>query len=85
MLRQRSLAQYAAYCEGFECLGIIQTEFFFFERIPDPLAGADARLVKLWGWHLAEEFEHRTVCFDVHYALGGGYFARRRGRTPRGP
>ena len=78
MLRQRSLGQNVAYCEGFECLGIIQTEFYF-ERIADLLAGADARLVKLWGWHLAEEFEHRTVCYDVHYALGGGYFARLRG------
>ncbi len=78
MLRQRSLRQNAAYCEGFECLGIIQTEFFF-ERIPDLLTGADARLVRLWGWHLAEEFEHRTVCYDVHYALGGGYVARLRG------
>jgi uncharacterized protein len=78
MLRQRSLRQNAAYCEGFECLGIIQTEFFF-EHIPDLLAGADRRLVQLWGWHFAEEFEHRTVCYDVHYALGGGYFARLRG------
>jgi uncharacterized protein len=25
---------------------------------------------------LAEEFEHRTVCYDVHFALGSGYFAR---------
>ncbi|HUL18922.1 MAG TPA: metal-dependent hydrolase [Steroidobacteraceae bacterium] len=78
MLRERSLAENVAYCEGFECLGIIQTEFFF-ERIADLLAGADARLVKLWGWHLAEEFEHRTVCYDVHYALGGGYVGRLRG------
>jgi len=78
MLADLPLAANAAYCEGFECLGIIHAEFFF-ERIDDLLEGADARLVKLWKWHLAEEFEHRTVCYDVHYALGSGYFARVRG------
>ncbi len=77
MLADLPLAANAAYCEGFECLGIIHAEFFF-ERIDDLLEGADARLVKLWKWHLAEEFEHRTVCYDVHYALGSGYFARVR-------
>lgn len=77
-LERLSLQANAAYCEGFECLGIIHAEFFF-ERVDDLLAGADLRLVKLWKWHLAEEFEHRTVCYDVHYALGGGYFTRVRG------
>ena len=78
MLRQLSLRANAAYCEGFESLGIIHAEFFF-ERIDDLLAGADARLVKLWKWHLAEEFEHRSVCYEVYRALGGGYFGRIRG------
>jgi uncharacterized protein len=78
MLADLSLTTNAAYCEGFECLGIIHAEFFF-ERIDDLLQGADTRLVRLWKWHLAEEFEHRTVCYDVHYALGGGYVARVRG------
>ena len=78
MLARDTLTANAAYCEGFESLGIIHAEFFF-ERIPDLLAGADARLVRLWQWHLAEEFEHRTVCFDVLRAVGGGYFTRIRG------
>jgi predicted metal-dependent hydrolase len=75
---EKSLAFNAAYCEGFESLGIIHAEFFF-EHVDDLLAGADQRLVKLWKWHLAEEFEHRTVCFDVLRALGSGYFMRIRG------
>jgi uncharacterized protein len=75
MLATDSLKSNAAYCEGFESLGIIQAEFFF-ERIADLLEGADERLVRLWKWHLAEEFEHRTVCFDVLRALGGGYLSR---------
>jgi predicted metal-dependent hydrolase len=75
MFRERSLKFNASYCEGFESLGIIHAEFFF-EQIPDLLEGADTRVVDLWKWHLAEEFEHRTVCYDVHFALGSGYFAR---------
>jgi predicted metal-dependent hydrolase len=75
MFQERSLKFNASYCEGFESLGIIHAEFFF-EQIPDLLEGADPRVVDLWKWHLAEEFEHRSVCFDVHYALGSGYFAR---------
>ncbi|HLG87265.1 MAG TPA: metal-dependent hydrolase [Alphaproteobacteria bacterium] len=77
-LAEKSLAFNVAYCEGFESLGIIHAEFFF-EHVDDLLAGSDERLVKLWKWHLAEEFEHRTVCFDVHHALGSGYFVRIRG------
>jgi uncharacterized protein len=75
MFKERSLVQNAAYCEGFESLGIIHAEFFF-ERIDDLLEGADTRLVKLWQWHLAEEFEHRHVCFEALRAVGGGYAAR---------
>jgi predicted metal-dependent hydrolase len=75
MLQERSLKFNASYCEGFESLGIIHAEFFF-EQIDDLLAGADSRVVDLWKWHLAEEFEHRSVCYEVHYALGSGYFAR---------
>jgi Predicted metal-dependent hydrolase len=71
MLARASLKANAAYCEGFESLGIIHAEFFF-ERIDDLLEGADERLVRLWKWHLAEEFEHRTVCYDVLHAVGGG-------------
>jgi uncharacterized protein len=66
----RSLKFNVAYSEGFECLGIIYTEFWF-ERIDDLLEGADPDVVALWRWHLAEEFEHRTVCYDAYKALFG--------------
>ena len=76
-LKSESLLFNTAYCEGFESLGIIQTEFFF-EQAGDLLTGADPRVVALWKWHLAEEYEHRSVCFDVHKAVHGGfsYFSR---------
>lgn len=78
MLEQRSLLDNAAYCEGFESLGLIHAAFFF-GQIHDLLQDADRAVVDLWRWHLAEEFEHRSVCFEVHEALGGTYFTRMSG------
>lgn len=64
-----------AYCEGFETLGP-PFAFVWMDEIEDLLVGADAQVVALWKWHLMEEFEHRTVCFDVLETLHGGYFLR---------
>jgi predicted metal-dependent hydrolase len=77
-LAERSLKFNAAYCEGFESVGIGFTQFFF-EEAGDLLEGADPRVVRLWRWHLAEEFEHRTVCFDALRAVGGNYLDRMHG------
>lgn len=77
-LEAKSLRFNIAYAEGFESLGIIYAAFFF-ERIDDLLAGADNAVARLWQWHLAEEFEHRTVCHDVYHALYGGYWPRLHG------
>jgi len=30
----------------------------------------------VWGWHAAEETEHKAVCFDLYRALGGGWLRR---------
>jgi uncharacterized protein len=30
----------------------------------------------LWGWHAAEETEHKAVCFDLYNAAGGGWLRR---------
>jgi predicted metal-dependent hydrolase len=74
-LRERSLGWNLAYCEGFECSGIVGAEFFFGPGAAF-LVGADPAPRELWAWHLAEEFEHRTVCHDALRALHPGY--RRR-------
>ncbi len=29
-----------------------------------------------WGWHAAEETEHKAVCFDLYTAAGGGWLRR---------
>jgi predicted metal-dependent hydrolase len=51
-----------------------------FKEYEEYFAGADPNAVALWKWHLAEEFEHRTVAFDVYHTLFGkgplAYFYR---------
>jgi predicted metal-dependent hydrolase len=69
-LTERSLKFNLAYCEGFEALGSAAAPFFL-DDIDDLLDDADPAVVELWSWHLAEEFEHRTVCHEVYKALYG--------------
>jgi len=75
LLNQRSLKYNCAYSLGFETIGPIYAEWWF-EQTDDVMEGADPSVVSLWKWHLAEEFEHRTVAWDVYHALFGGYFHR---------
>src|SRR3546814_1252789 len=69
-----------ADAEGFEAIGSSNAEGFF-AVLPILEKSADPKAVELWKWHLAEEFEHRHVCFDVYRTLFGkgplrGYFYR---------
>jgi uncharacterized protein len=75
LLEERSLKFNCAYSLGFESIGPIYAEWWF-EQTDDVMAGADASVVSLWKWHLAEEFEHRKVAYDVYQALFGSYFYR---------
>jgi len=72
----KSLAFLCAYCEGFETMGPPFAQIWLDEEIEDLLAGARPEVVRLWKWHLLEEYEHRTVCHDVFRAIHGGYFLR---------
>ena len=67
-----------AYCEGFECIGLVMSEFFL-QEIDDALEEADPAVRELWAWHLAEEFEHRCVVYDVLRAVEPGWLHRLRG------
>jgi uncharacterized protein len=71
LLNERSLKFNLAYSLGFESIGPIYAEWWF-EQTDDVMAGADPSVVNLWKWHLAEEFEHRNVVYDVYRALYGG-------------
>lgn len=66
----RSLKFNLAYSEGFESLGP-PAALLWFERSDAFLSGADPEAVALWKWHMAEEFEHRDVCWRVFRALYG--------------
>lgn len=72
----KSLAFLCAYCEGFETMGPPFALIWLDEEIKDLIEGAQPEVIRLWKWHLMEEYEHRTVCHDVFHALHGGYFLR---------
>lgn len=75
LLSTRSLPFLCAYCEGFETLGP-PSALVWLDEIEDLLEGAAPEVINLWKWHLLEEYEHRTVCYDVFHAISGGYFLR---------
>lgn len=77
MEKDESLAFNLGYSAGFETTGMLMAQLFF-EGAVDSLEGADAATRQLWGWHLAEEYEHRCVAIEVFRALGGGYRERLR-------
>jgi predicted metal-dependent hydrolase len=76
-LKDRSLKFNTAYCEGFESTGLLNSRFFF-EAGKRFSVDADPVIRDLWAWHLAEEIEHRMVCYDVQ-KIFGGYFNRMHG------
>jgi predicted metal-dependent hydrolase len=74
-LKEKSLRFNIAYSEGFEAMGSSSAEVFF-ESLDEYLEGADPDAVAIWKWHLAEEFEHREVCYQLYHAMyGKGVFS----------
>lgn len=67
-LKTRSLKFMLAYADGFESLGAVQGGIWF-GKMGDLIEGADENAVALWKWHMAEEFEHREVCFQIYHAI----------------
>lgn len=67
-IENRSLKFMLAYADGFESLGAVQGGIWF-GRMDALLEGADPNAVALWKWHMAEEFEHREVCFQIYHSL----------------
>lgn len=74
----RSLAFNAAYCAGFESIATFDARYIH-EECDAYFEGADPHGANLLLWHVAEEFEHRSVCHDVFHAVSGNYFTRIHG------
>jgi predicted metal-dependent hydrolase len=66
--RTKSLKWRLAYSDGFESLGAVSGKIWF-ELSDEMVAGLDNAAIRLWKWHMAEEFEHRAVCFQFYKAL----------------
>jgi len=75
LLNEKSLAFNAAYCAGFENLSMYTAKYAF-ERCLEVFAACDARGADVFLWHMAEEFEHRSVAHDVFAETSGNYFIR---------
>ena len=75
LLARRSLAFSVAYCVGFESIATYDSKYLF-EECADLFEGADPGGANLLRWHVAEEFEHRAVCFNAFRAVSGNYFLR---------
>jgi uncharacterized protein len=84
-LAEKPLEWLLAYCEGFEAFGSTSAESWIDGKMEGDIPGADPQVVEMFRWHLAEEFEHRTVAHRVFQRLGsrGGpvraYLRRLRG------
>jgi predicted metal-dependent hydrolase len=75
MADTRSLAYNMAYCAGFENLACYMAKFTYEKMLPR-YEGGDPRVVTLFLWHNAEEYEHRSACSDAFAAYSGNYFIR---------
>ena len=66
--KTKSLKWQLAYADGFESLGAVSGKLWF-EQCDEMVGGLDNAAIRLWKWHMAEEFEHREVCFQFYKAL----------------
>jgi len=74
-LEKKSLRFSMVYCEGFETFGPIISNLFF-DRSADMMKDWHEPSCHLWRWHIAEEYEHRTVCNYLYKEVWGSYWHR---------
>jgi len=70
LLKTKSLRFNLAYSEGFEALSALPVDLYF-QDFDEFWSESDPKAVAMWKWHLAEEYEHRNVVFEVYHALYG--------------
>jgi predicted metal-dependent hydrolase len=70
-LAEESLRWLVAYCDGFEAIGGISSVDWV-DGWNLELAGSfSSTVAEMFRWHLAEEYEHRTVAFRLYQRLFG--------------
>lgn len=70
-LADKDLAWNLAYAEGFESSGPALAAGWLDGGVAELCADRNSEIMRLWTWHLAEEFEHRTVVHDVMQRICG--------------
>lgn len=70
-LATKDLAWNLAYGEGFESSGAAMAAAWLDGAMAEHCGDRGSVPMQLWVWHLAEEFEHRTVVHDVMHRLLG--------------
>ena len=70
-LATESLAWNLGYSEGFESTGAAMASAWVDGAIQELCGDHGSVPMEIWRWHLAEEFEHRSVVHDVLHRLFG--------------
>ena len=70
-LATKDLAWNLGYGEGFESSGPALAAGWLDGAIQDLCGDEGSEIMRLWMWHMAEEFEHRSVVHDVLHRLYG--------------
>lgn len=70
--RDESLRFCTAYCAAFELSGLLFCDFYFHHPyFANKTSPGNELLTDVWYWHFAEEYEHRSVAFDVYKDVYG--------------
>ena len=70
-LVERDLGWNLAYAEAFESSGTAMAAAWLDGRLAELCGDHGSEVMRLWRWHLAEEFEHRRVVHDLMARLLG--------------
>jgi len=76
LLARKSLPFLVGYCEGFESLTPAVAGGWFDGSMDRITRNADPDPMNMWRWHIMEEFEHRTVCYDAFNMISGNHLLR---------
>jgi hypothetical protein len=75
-LQRRWLVRRLAVIAAIEHFTAVLGDWIVTESAALDEAGADPVMLDLLRWHGAEEVEHRSVAFDLHRHVGGGFLDR---------